>query len=157
MNDRAGLTEHSATSEEIAANEEVAPSQVPISPLPLSYATSLAVSLAESPSAAHYRAAVLCGTLPLFAGTTAFLGFVATRWELFAVVGILVVPVGVFLFVVGGCDLSAYAWEERQRLGGLRGDVRRRVLLAGLLLLVNFPIAVLYVSIANRLANGRWF
>jgi hypothetical protein len=122
----------------------------------LSYATPSAISPAESPLEAHYRAAVLCGALPLLAGTAALLAFVATRLEAFALLGGLVVVVGVLLFLVGGCDLVAYALGERRRLGGLRGAVRRRVLLAGVLLLSNFPIALLYATIALRLSGGSW-
>ena len=91
-----------------------------------------------------------CALLPMSVGTGAFVGWLATNSDFFAATGFFTILGGCLLFLVGCALVIGHAW----RLWQMRDTTtRRQVLLAslgGLLLISNFPLCGLYLSLVDR-------
>lgn len=87
-----------------------------------------------------YRVALLCGALPLVAGTSIFALWVVTRSELLMAAGALLLFVGLALFAVGVVALGRYCWLAL-RMSEPPPRFWPATALAAALLLSNFPAA----------------
>ncbi len=79
--------------------------------------------------------AVVCGAAPLAIGTGIFLTWLATRWDRLMLAGLWTIPLGCIAFFIGCAALAIY------HATGPTHHRSRNTLLAGLLLVANFPAA----------------
>lgn len=96
---------------------------------------------------------IACGAIPLVAGTAIYFTWRVTRWESLMALGLLNILVGLALFAVGvGCllcqSLRNESNSEQQPI-----DAGLRNLLVACLLLVNFPVAFVYVLSADNVMS----
>ncbi|HEX5138280.1 MAG TPA: hypothetical protein VFY93_14995 [Planctomycetota bacterium] len=87
-----------------------------------------------------YRAAIVCGLLPLVVGTSIFLLWVVTRWEWLMGAGLFALFFGLALFAVGVLALARYCWVAL-RMPEPPPRPWLKAALAAILLLSNFPAA----------------
>jgi len=98
-------------------------------------------------------AAYLTWGLPLIAGTICLAGYGVTRDLFFPSVGIVVLIAGFFLALAGIACVAGYLFANRDTPNIDRKKGRRRAYLASGLLILNFPVAVLYVMLGGYLGN----
>jgi|GEM_PF-2810433 len=91
--------------------------------------------------------------IPLIAGTICLAGYWVTRDLLFPSVGIVVLIAGFFLALAGVACAAGYILANRDLRGIDRKKGQRRAYLAAGLLIVNFPVALLYVLLGGYLGN----
>lgn len=96
------------------------------------------------------KSAMLCGAIPLLSGISAAIGAVVTGHVIFAVIGLMILGFGLFLFFYGLMDLIGFVREQRFRFGRLDNRVRIRVGLILLLLISNFPAALICLGVGAR-------
>jgi amino acid transporter len=89
---------------------------------------------------ASYRVALVCGALPLVAGTSIFALWLATRWEWLMAVGAFALFLGLALFAVGALALARYCWLAL-RMPEPPPRFWTATAVAAALLLSNFPVA----------------
>jgi hypothetical protein len=123
----------------------------PPGPPVLTYALAADRGPVSPSEEAHYWAAVTCGVGPLVAGTVGLLGFMATRWWGFGLLGLLALVVSPLAVAVGLADLAAYAVAERRRNGRLGAFAVRRVVCAAILLLAEALAGLACVAVGLRL------
>lgn len=101
---------------------------------------------------AAYQTAVICGALPLIAGTAIFLAWTISPegWVLLA--GVLVVLAGSVLVVIGFVSLCLYA-----RLAKGIGPRPRSLRRPAMLLIANFPVCAVYVFVALTVEAANFF
>lgn len=87
------------------------------------------------------RVAIICGALPLLAGTGAFGLWRATGSDAFATLGALILYGGVALFMVGCLALIRYLWLAGRQKNLSLARVVWTSLGTAVLLLANFPVA----------------
>lgn len=97
-----------------------------------------------------YKIAVACGVLPLLAGTITFGAWLATDSDALMLVGISVILVGLGLFVAGAIALRRFVVSAKKAAVSY---VRRTVIVAAILVL-NFPLALAYMAIADTMVTG---
>jgi hypothetical protein len=100
-----------------------------------------------------YRAAILCGAVPLLTGISIFLLWLATRWEWLMVAGLLTLYGGVFFFVTGVMALANYCWIALRMPELPKRRVWRLTLACTLLLFSNFAVAGGIIKIVVSLAG----
>src|SRR4051794_23588678 len=109
--------------------------------------TSSEISYASAPFLRRftllYRIAIACGWLPMAAGITVFLLWLATDSGLFMVAGLFILLLGSLLFAIGIICLIIYAWREHRGRFASRKKILFRTAIAAAILVANFPIAFL--------------
>ncbi len=101
-----------------------------------------------------YRAAICCAVIPLALGVTIFSGWLLTRWDFLMLFGFMNLALGVTLFFVGGFCLWRFAVKARNDAEETSQSIRRKAWKAASLLLVNFPVAISIMFIANRIESA---
>jgi hypothetical protein len=101
-----------------------------------------------------YRLAVLFGAAPLVSGVSILFAFVITNSEYLPVFGMLTIVVGLLGFAAGFGCLAEFRHRCRADACDKCG-VRRRLVLAHLLLWSNFPAAVACAVAGLRLIERR--
>jgi hypothetical protein len=99
-----------------------------------------------------YRAALLCGALPLLTGISVFSLWAITRWSWLGEVGIYTILGGLLLFVLGTGMLLAFWRESRRSPAYSQRQLWLRTLVAASLLLSNFPAAAAILGGTGYLA-----
>lgn len=99
------------------------------------------------------KLATILGATPLVLGTLIFLTWLLTRWEALEFAGLLTIFCGLIAFVAGSLALVSHLWRERRIEKTTRGPLSLQALLAGGLLLSNFPAAALIVHSADRVKS----
>lgn len=97
-----------------------------------------------------YRIAVACGVLPLLVGTITFGAWLATDSDVLILVGITVILAGLGLFVAGAIALGRFVVSARKAAVSCVG----RASVAAAILLLNFPLALAYMAIADTMVSG---
>jgi hypothetical protein len=92
---------------------------------------------------------IACGAIPLVAGTAIYVTWRVTRWESLMALGLLNILVGLAMFAVGVGCLLCQSMREEASSGPQPIDAGLRNLLVACLLLVNFPVAFVYVLSAD--------
>lgn len=95
------------------------------------------------------RMAIICGALPLVTGVAIFAAWLITSWQWLEYAGIITLYAGFGLFVVGAVALGVCIYMARSVSPRLH--LGRRVALAAILLLSNFPVAGVIVEAAIAL------
>ena len=110
------------------------------------------IDLAGLPTAARraYRIVLVCGGLPLVAGTVVFLLWLVGRQDWLMVAGVFIIGTGGLLFVVGGVILTGFWALARRAPCFSRAWAHRMTVGAALLLLANFPVAAAFTAAAVR-------
>ena len=85
-----------------------------------------------------YKIALFCGLAPLIAGMLILLGCITSEADIFIVAGLFNIFIGLVLFVIGVISLGFYIKETKPF--SANGKLKS-VIIAMLLLLVNFPAA----------------
>ncbi len=98
---------------------------------------SFAVKQGERPPSFHV--ARVCGGLPLATGVSVFLLWLLTDSELFMLLGLGILFLGLVLFGVGSIALARASWLMASKPG--YETVRGSVFACAALLLANFPVA----------------
>ena len=98
-----------------------------------------------------YRTAIWCAAVPMVVGTVDFLLWLLVGGETLMAVGAFTILGGLGLFAVGAGSLIAYLWRELR--AGLQSGkaLAKRVTLAAVLLLANFPLAFGYMAAAGEI------
>jgi hypothetical protein len=115
--------------------------------LPLAYA-SPAATAADDPHRSLLTGATACGVIPLCLGFGVLFGFLATRDEGLAFLGLGTIAFGLLLFVMGLLFLLRYFWETTRLPPSLRRPHYIAIGMRLLLLAFNFPAALLCIYIA---------
>lgn len=97
-----------------------------------------------------YRFALFCGLEPLLLGVVIFVTWLVTRARWLEFAGLINMMIGSCLVWVGLICLGVYAHKSRQQQ--LRGYVRRCLLALGIML-VNYPVAITFILIAEHLIS----
>lgn len=92
-----------------------------------------------------YRFACLCGAIPLIAGVSIFLLWLATGWDWLVSAGVLTICFGIALVMVGFLSLSVYTWRGPGEANASRGNFVWKTLACAILLVANFPAAAAIV------------
>ena len=98
--------------------------------------TVVGSQLGKPPS---FYVARICGGLPLAAGVSVFLLWLLTGSEIFVLLGIAVLFLGLILFAIGGIALARASWVMARKPN--YETVRGSVFAIAALLVVNFPVA----------------
>lgn len=85
--------------------------------------------------------AIACGALPMTIGSAIFFAWLVTRWSWLEGAGVINIFAGLLLFLIGVVTLCVYLARERRRPNS---SAKRWAVLAGGLLLANFPAAAVY-------------
>ena len=105
----------------------------------------------------YYRAALICGLAPLAIGTGIFLLWCVTTWDgiCFFFAGVLTILVGLISVLTGIRALISYACcaLRTERKSAVVG----RVLAGTAALLVNFPVAMAFVEIVDKVEGSSHF
>ncbi|HEY2587125.1 MAG TPA: hypothetical protein VGI81_15365 [Tepidisphaeraceae bacterium] len=120
-------------------------------PVELHYASPKIVT----PRPVLFRIAVGCGLSVLVGGVGIFALWLLVGGKSLMLAGVLWIPIGCLLFVVSVVTLIAYTWIQRKVDGRLSRGLLKRVVLAALLLLANFPAAYGCLSGASYLGDCR--
>ena len=99
------------------------------------------------PMSLSYRIALSCGALPLAAGTLVFVLWLAFPSDTLMGVGAIVFGLGLALFIVGSTALVRFFFLSESRAIGLMRSHGRSTVLAGILLVSNFPVALAYGAV----------
>ena len=91
------------------------------------------------------RAAAVCGGIPLVCGCAIYAGWIVTRREDFAVLGLMNIGAGIIFFIIGGVCLLSHLTDLRMWHDRPLQRFFRTSWIAILLLLVNFPTAAVMV------------
>lgn len=91
--------------------------------------------------------------VPILAGTICLAGYWLTRDLLYPSVGIVVLISGFFLALIGIACVAVYIFLNRESPDADRKRGRRRATIASGLLILNFPVALLYVMSGGYLGN----
>ncbi len=92
--------------------------------------------------------ACFCALAPLCVGTAIFLSWLAFRWDMLMIAGIVTIYVSIFLFLFGTVCLIAYWFRgTRKDFENQRTSTKKSVLVA-VLLLINWPLALFYAAAA---------
>ncbi len=96
-----------------------------------------------------YRAALICGALPLLAGVSIFLLWLVSRWEWLMVAGIFTLYGGVAVFCIGTFALARFCWLAFRTPELPRRRLWLSTLGCATLLLSNFAVAggIIYSAI----------
>ena len=98
-----------------------------------------------------WRAALLCGLLPLVVGVAIFVAWYATRAPWLVDAGLFNIGAGLLVVCVGLLCLMAYVLRARaSRTPGWKG----RAAVAVLVVLANFPAAAALVVLADHIASS---
>lgn len=116
-------------------------------PTPLPYASPVT----DTRGRHHLRTALRCGGIPLITGTSVLVAFWITRHPGLALIGLATIGCGLIIFAFGVAQLIRYTRERKQVFGRLDRSTKLRIAFAGLLLLLNFPVAVLCLLMGHRL------
>jgi len=98
-----------------------------------------------------YRAALLCGLLPMLLGTAIFAAWLVTDHGSLEIAGLLLIYGGILLLGAGLVSLRLYLSHARR--GGIAG--RRPAVWALALLLANLPLCAAYVFIAFAMESAH--
>lgn len=104
----------------------------------------------------HYREAVRFAACPMVAGTLIFLFWLTFRWDWLMMAGWVTILVGLMCVAAGFINLCAYGWTELRAGTPTLGKLVFRLAVATALLLLNFPLAWLYASIATGIQSRYW-
>jgi hypothetical protein len=118
----------------------------------LAYATP--AETAPEPHRGLLTAATACALFPLCFGAVMLIGLVATGDEFFSALAMLAALLAFILFLLGVCFLLRYFWETTRLPPAMRKPHYRAMTLRFLLLLANFPAAVVGVMIAEWASRG---
>ena len=99
------------------------------------------------------KAAILCGAIPLVAGSLVYFTWRLTEWDWITIAGISVIAVGVASFIAGAACLLRHLWREFCVERAARHRLWIQGLLVGSLLLINFPLALFYVFSADEIST----
>jgi hypothetical protein len=105
------------------------------------------------PSIWLYRIALACGALPMGTGTIFFLLLLISRHLDFAVGGLFTIFAGCCAVFVGFVCLGVYYFQSRRAAADERKRAAKNILLAIVLLLVNFPVAFFMALIGMQMAK----
>jgi hypothetical protein len=92
-----------------------------------------------------FRVALACGIFPAVLGTVVTSLWLLTRWPGLVGWGLVTVGLGLLCVAVGGIALAIYVWRA---VGSGRRPWLVRALLAGALLVANFPLCGVCISLA---------
>jgi len=94
-----------------------------------------------------FRIALSCGALPLAAGTLIFVLWLASPSHTLVALGAIVFGLGLAFFLVGSMALVRFSLLSESRAVGLLSSHGWSTVLAGLLLVSNFPAALTYGAV----------
>lgn len=110
--------------------------------------SGILIVMAERNTSWLYRAALLCGIVPLAGGIGILLLWVATRIEVLEAAGLYWIALGTCIVVIGVLFLVVWSQQEGHKTEAPRG---KPGLVALSLLLVNFPAAAGVTFIASAI------
>ena len=97
----------------------------------------------------HLRTALACGITPAVLGTAIISAWLLTPWRVLELFGVLNILLGLLCTLVGVPSLVVYLWDTWQTK---QTRLRRRMtpgIIAGAVLLANFPLCAFYVWVSN--------
>jgi hypothetical protein len=92
----------------------------------------------------YYWIVIACGAIPLAVGSIIYWTWLHTRSDELPPLGLLTVLLGIVFFFVGTVFLVLYLVNESRNPKTARNDLVERAVVAGALLLANFPVAAYY-------------
>jgi hypothetical protein len=90
-----------------------------------------------------FRIAIYCALLPLVTGILIFAAWILSGWQWLMLAGLYTIVGGIVCFFVGCIVLNVHVVRAFRRAPQSRRSTKRAGTLVGILLLSNFPIAIL--------------
>ena len=97
-----------------------------------------------------FRIVLFCGGFPLITGIGIFVLWCIVRWDVLMSCGMVTILVGPILFLIGAVYLSQFLSAARESKLIKERRVMLQLIIAGTILFVNFPVAVVLVVAAER-------